>query len=260
MTQLDQSNDVNALRHAIHQLDETKQTIWKLRDLPIMNEKHYDTISMIYALLSDAGKNISTLIPTDTTVRFGDHRNAPLADFRKIVRDGNFVVLDTETTGLHAGEIVQIAIIASDGDILLDTLVKPAHPIPADATAIHRITDDMVATAPLWKDVLPEVRAALCDWNVIVYNAQYDRKMLHLTNEVHGLEKIDWKQCAAWYCAMEAFAELYGDWNNYNRSYKWQPLWKAAQYYYLEFTPGTEHTALGDCLMTLDVIKKMSEV
>lgn len=260
MTHVNQSNDVNALRQAIKNLDDTKQNIWKLRDLPIMTDEHYDTINTIYAILADASKHISKLIPKDAPLKFGDFRSASLADFLEIVRSGDYVVLDTETTGLHNGEIVQIAIVASDGDVLLDTLVKPSKPIPADATAIHGITNDMVSSAPLWKDVLPEVAAAVCDWNVIVYNAQYDRSFLHKTNDAHGLDRIDWKGCAAWYCAMTAFAELYGDWNEYHQNYKWQPLYKAGQHYGLSFQPGKQHTALGDCLMTLDIIKKMAEV
>lgn len=38
------------------------------------------------------------------------------------------VILDTETTGLHDAEIVQIAVIDHAGTVLLDTLVNPPHP------------------------------------------------------------------------------------------------------------------------------------
>jgi len=45
----------------------------------------------------------------------------------------DYVILDTETTGLGCAEIVQIGIIDLDGKILLDSLVKPSIPIPYDA-------------------------------------------------------------------------------------------------------------------------------
>ena len=63
----------------------------------------------------------------------------------------NCAILDTETTGLYDdAEIVEISIIDENGGVLLDTLVKPLKPIPAEATAIHGITNEMVATAPTW--------------------------------------------------------------------------------------------------------------
>ena len=47
----------------------------------------------------------------------------------------NCHILDTETTGLdNQAEIVEISIIAQQGQVVLDTLVKPLRPIPADAT------------------------------------------------------------------------------------------------------------------------------
>lgn len=61
----------------------------------------------------------------------------------------DWVILDTETTGLDTmAEIVEISIIASDGHVLLDTLIRPSNPIPPAATAIHHISDLMVVAAP----------------------------------------------------------------------------------------------------------------
>lgn len=56
----------------------------------------------------------------------------------------NYIILDTETTGLdNTAEIVEISVINDQGEVLLDTLIKPTKPIPGDATAIHGITNEM---------------------------------------------------------------------------------------------------------------------
>jgi DNA polymerase III subunit epsilon len=178
-------------------------------------------------------------------------------DIFEVIRSGNFVVLDTETTGLDRGEIVQIAIVDSAGRTLLDTLVKPRHGIPASATAIHGIHSDLVANAPTWATVGKEIEALLRGRNVIIYNATYDRKMLHQSAEAWGLPKVDWKTLATFYCAMETFAEVYGEWNNYHGSYRWQKLSTAAAYYDL-VEPEDAHTALADCMTTLAVCKAMA--
>lgn len=167
----------------------------------------------------------------------------------------SFVILDTETTGLNDGEICQIAIIDDTGKTLLNTLIKTAYPIPPDATAIHGWTDDHVKDSPDWKLIAPEVRRLLEGKLVIVYNAVYDRKMMHKSAERHGMEKIDWKEIAQFECAMEAYAVHYGEWNNYHQSYRWQRLSHAARHEGVIVE--NAHDALGDCLMTLGVVNAM---
>lgn len=178
-----------------------------------------------------------------------------LKNFRNALTDKNFLVLDTETTGLYEGEIVQIAIINSAGENLLDTLVKPKLPIPADATAIHGITDEMVKDAPGWPEIAPKIQEILNGQLLVVYNAVYDRKMMHQTAERHNLPKIEWKEICSWHCAMEAYAEYFGDYNSYRNSYRWQKLVVAARN--CGQPTDDAHDALADCLMTLSVTKHM---
>jgi len=58
---------------------------------------------------------------------------------KDLLEDGNFVVLDTETTSLKDAAIVQIAIVDSAGETLLYSLVKPDREIEAKAQEIHGI-------------------------------------------------------------------------------------------------------------------------
>jgi len=59
------------------------------------------------------------------------------------------VYYDTETTGTNAKNdyIIEIAAYDPVHDRTFDKLVKPPVPIPPEATAIHKITDEMVAEA-----------------------------------------------------------------------------------------------------------------
>ncbi len=60
-----------------------------------------------------------------------------------------FVILDTETTGLTLrDQIIEINVIDLTGKILLNSLVKPTINIPAEAASIHGITNEMVHDAP----------------------------------------------------------------------------------------------------------------
>ena len=77
-------------------------------------------------------------------------------NLNKYVSD--YVVFDLETTGMSPDkdEIVEIsAIKVKDGEIVdeFSSLVNPGMPIPAGASAVNGITDDMVADAPGFEEV-----------------------------------------------------------------------------------------------------------
>ena len=86
--------------------------------------------------------------------------------FKDIVRSGDFVVIDTETTGLVGSEICQIAIVDSQGNTLLDTLVRPIHTIPLKAIEIHGIDNGKVQDAPNFAEVREQARVLMLDQNV----------------------------------------------------------------------------------------------
>ncbi len=86
-------------------------------------------------------------------------RQTAIAWAAATLSDQTVVFIDTETTGLDGGaEIVDIALIDTAGNVLIESLVRPNGRIPPDAVRIHRITDAMVASAPRWNVVYPEVQ------------------------------------------------------------------------------------------------------
>lgn len=107
---------------------------------------------------------------------------------RSLLAKDDWLILDTETTGLHSdAEIVQIAIAAPSGQILLDTLVKPTRPIPPAATRIHGIRDADVAGAPTFAELAPQIRELLSGATVVIYNADYDNRLLEQSAAAHDL-------------------------------------------------------------------------
>jgi DNA polymerase-3 subunit epsilon len=152
------------------------------------------------------------------------------------------VILDTETTGLDwSAEIISISVIAPDGEVLFDTLVQPSGEIPAEASSVNGITDSMVADAPKFTDIFPQLDQVLKDKLIVAYNAEFDRQMLQQTCRRYGLEITP-----NWKCAMLAYSAWIGEWSSYFGSYKWQRL------------PQGDHTARGDCLATLELIRRMA--
>jgi DNA polymerase III epsilon subunit-like protein len=74
--------------------------------------------------------------------------------FWDVIKSGDFFVIDTETTGLgDDAEVCQIAVVDNNGRTVLDTYVRPVAPIPAEATHVHGITNEMVEKAPGWAEI-----------------------------------------------------------------------------------------------------------
>ena len=175
--------------------------------------------------------------------------------------DANALILDTETTGLDAdAEVVELAVIDCAGTVLLDTLVRPSGPVPAEAAAIHGITDAMLAAAPTWS----EIHARFCDLvegrQVVIYNHEFDVRVINQTARRYGLQAPQGfdlvLEPGSIHCAMQAYAGFYGAWNEEKKSYRWQKLSAAAAQQGVTVT--NAHSALGDCLMTLGVVRAMA--
>ncbi|MEU9837326.1 3'-5' exonuclease [Streptosporangium sp. NPDC048047] len=176
-----------------------------------------------------------------------DDRAAATAWAREVLADPATVILDTETTGLYGSYAVSVAVVTTTGAVLLDTLLNPQVPIPAEATAIHGITDAAAAAAPTFGAILPQLTEAVHGRRVVVYNEAFDVGVLTRELKRHfgaaDAERAEqlaaaWLGSARWECAMERYACWYGDWSNYRGDYTWQPL-------------RGDHDALGDCRAVL---------
>lgn len=108
----------------------------------------------------------------------------------------DIVVIDTESTGPNpeTARIVEIAAVRFRAGEVIDwfgALVNPGCPIPPDATAVHGITDEMVAEcSPLEAHAHSLIRVAL-DAVPCAYNAPYDRTLLHRTITGNDCPAID---------------------------------------------------------------------
>ncbi|MDO6481899.1 3'-5' exonuclease [Shimia thalassica] len=106
----------------------------------------------------------------------------------------NFVVFDTETTGLlpHKDEVVQLgAVRVVNGRIIpgesIDQLVNPGMKIPPASTKVHHVTDAMVADAPDAHVVSKQFHVFARDSVIVAHNAPFDMAFLRRYGKENGL-------------------------------------------------------------------------
>ena len=166
------------------------------------------------------------------------------------------VYLDTETTGLNpTDQIVEICLIEADGSILFESLVKPTGRIPYDATRVHGITEAMVANAPTWPEIWPQVSAALAGRQLGIYNAEYDLRLMQQSHKVHALE---WPAPEfTSFCIMKLYAQFRGEWDSRRGNYRWHSLENARMQCRLDVP--NAHRARADALLARAVLEHMAQ-
>ena len=94
-----------------------------------------------------------------------------------------YVAFDLETTGLSSAydSIVEIgAVLVENGVITKEyhRMINPGKPIPAEASAVNHITDDMLYGQPKIHQVLPSFLAFVGDDILAAHNAAFDAKFV----------------------------------------------------------------------------------
>jgi DNA polymerase III epsilon subunit family exonuclease len=97
--------------------------------------------------------------------------------------DRTFVAIDVETTGLEAGtdEIIEVAAVKFTGDTVLETfqkLIKPHHSLPLKIARLTNISDEMLADAPRFSEVAPELVRFVKSYPLVGHSVGFDLKML----------------------------------------------------------------------------------
>jgi len=110
-----------------------------------------------------------------------------------------YAVVDIETTGGYAAShgITEIAIVIHDGFEIVEryeTLINPHQHIPVYIQALTGIDDEMVANAPDFRTVAPEIYNLLKDKIFVAHNVNFDysfvRHHLEACNYILNVKKL----------------------------------------------------------------------
>jgi len=185
--------------------------------------------------------------PTEASpVRIGSREDA-VRWARSLLLKGDFVVLDSETTGLgNPIDFGEVGVLSARGEPLFDSLIKPSCRVEPGASRVHGHTTQSLSGERCFVEVYPDLLDVMWAKRVIVYNASYDRRVWDAAVGRLGARAALAGELAPWECAMRAFAAYVGE-RSKRGGYKNQKL------------AGGDHTALGDARATLRLIERMAE-
>lgn len=161
------------------------------------------------------------------------------------------VFFDLETTGTNVtrDRIVEISYIKvyPDGtEEERQMLVNPGMPIPAESTAVHHITDEMVADKPKFADIAPLLREMFTGSDIAGFNSnKFDVPML-----IEEFSRVGMR--------FDVFNRKFVDVQNI--FHKMEPRTLIAAYkFYCGLDLTDAHSAKADTRATYEVLKKQLE-
>jgi DNA polymerase III subunit epsilon len=171
-------------------------------------------------------------------------RNQAILWARMVVsHPDKYYILDTETTGLDQAEIIELGIIDLVGNEIINQRFRPTVQIAWEATAIHGLDNLILDHEQPFYSVIHQLEPILADRIILIYNSMFDYSVMAHTYNIWNSDLPVFRN----ECVMHWYSQFCGEWNSYRGSYRWQKL------------PGGDHSAVGDCKATLNLIKHMAE-
>ncbi len=170
-----------------------------------------------------------------------------------ILARSNVLILDTETTGFsNDAEVIDIAIVDCAGNVKLNTLIQCQASIPAEAKAVHHINELMLRSAPTFEQIWPKLERLLSTHEIIIYNAEYDIRLLKQTAKRYKLDLPEMKV----HCLMKHYSSYVGITSSHVEGYRNLKLAAACIHFRIEQTEA--HRALVDSQASLHVLRGLA--
>lgn len=149
----------------------------------LVNSISSPTVSTFDEIENAISANPKSALFRTSQEQFVNYQILDLVDYLYRKDPLSFVAFDLETTGLNRStdEIVEIAAVrVSDGQITerFHQLINPGMPMPAQASAVNHITDDMLSGKPRIYEILPDFLSFVGSDILIAHNARFDSSFI----------------------------------------------------------------------------------
>ena len=161
----------------------------------------------------------------------------------------NFVVIDTETTGMAADdEVIELAVVDMDGTVLYDSTFCPVTVVNRYASAVNHLTNDCLCDSPKFADEWGKIKTLIGNRKILAHNAKFDKRIIKQTLEEYNMDSTIVDSLFAAYYDSVSIVKKYLDLPSYS-------LENIA--HSLGIIRVESHRAADDCIMTLEVLTRL---
>jgi DNA polymerase III subunit epsilon len=171
-----------------------------------------------------------------------DKKNAVIWARKILANSEQYYILDTQTTGLPDREVVELALLDLDGEMIVNQRFSPTKKVSQAAINIHGITNESLVQCPSWENHGERIEQILKERKLLIYNFGYHNDAIINTYAHHHLRP----PLLQGYCVMDWYSRFIGKWDGQQKNYHYQKL------------VGGDNSALGDCMAILEVLKGMA--
>lgn len=166
--------------------------------------------------------------------------------------DDDFVILDTETTGLDPDdEIVELSVVSSSGEELYHSYFYPSKEVTKGAMMVNHLSKRKLQGNPLFYTEWEKIKAAIGTKKIMGHNIEFDKRLIeqtllsqnHIADEIEDLFKnmIDTRDIAI-------------EWID-SKSYSLNKLTTL-----IGITREEQHNSTDDCIMTLEFVERLEDI
>ena len=161
----------------------------------------------------------------------------------------NFVVIDTETTGMTANdEVIELAVVDMDGTVLYDSTFCPITEVNPFAASVNNLTNDCLCSSPKFTDEWDKIKSFIGNKKILAHNTKFDQRIIKQTLEKYNIDSsvVD-----------SLFADCYDSVNIAKKHLDLQSYSLENIAHSLGIKRIESHRAADDCIMTLEVLTRL---
>jgi len=113
-----------------------------------------------------------------------------------VIESNDHVIVEAEATRYSdKGELLRVFVYSTQGEVLLDALLKPMGSIASAATSYHRISRETIAKSPVYAEISDQLNSVLKNKRLICFNRNFIKSLFRQTAERY---KVKEPKCKSW--------------------------------------------------------------